>query len=95
MKTTRDQITLETTGRKFYANNGILGIGEEADHLSEGYDGGFGPSTRWDDNWDESSSEYTHEEVNEIYEAMVARWAKWRDKQLSLKSAINIEHESE
>ncbi len=69
-----DHYTL-STGRKFYANNGILGLGPELDDLlSEGYDG-----TVWEDDErrDPDYKTFTKAERREIAAAMIDRWKRW------------------
>ena len=67
-----DEYIFQTTGRRLYANNGILGLGPEkeggqVDEVSEGYDGGFEP-------WDPPLSPT---ERTELGYYMIARWKKW------------------
>ena len=68
-----------SSGRMFYANNGILGLGPDG-RLSEGYDGmmehedgsvigNFGPEFR-----------FTTEERAEIADEMIRRWTAWKEK---------------
>lgn len=79
-----DILVMESTGREFYANGGIIGLGPYAElSLAEGYDGGFGPGRPES----ERHSEFTHSEVKEIHKEMVARWSEWKNHNLSLLSA--------
>lgn len=63
-----------SSGRRFPANDGILGIGPNADDgPAEGYD-------RRINLWDESIGDdrpFSAEEKREIAAAMVARWIAW------------------
>lgn len=78
-----DILVMESTGREFYANGGIIGLGPYAElSLAEGYDGGFGPGKQ-----SNRHSEFAHSEVKEIYDEMVTRWVEWRYHNLSLLSA--------
>lgn len=54
-----------SSGRRFYANRGILGIGDDAEPLqvSEGYDGGVG-----------GPDDFSESERREIADFMIARW---------------------
>jgi len=66
-----DSYTL-STGRKFYANHGILGISpgegfdEEYFGCSEGYDGSV------------STRDWTPEERRELADAMIAVWTEFK-----------------
>ena len=67
-----------STGKRFYANNGILGLAVDksgeaecrCDELSHGYDGGFL-------HFREEGCVFSAEERREIAEAMVERWREW------------------
>jgi hypothetical protein len=58
-----------STGKRAYANQGIIGLGprsgNDAWRVSEGYDGGF--------------VELTKEEKRELADYMIALWREWRD----------------
>ena len=62
-----DRYTL-STGKTFYANNGILGLGPADSLLSEGYDGMIEGGAR---------EYFTREEKLEIMEEMISRWQAW------------------
>ena len=68
-----DHYIFQSTGRRLYANNGILGLGPEengqVDEVSEGADGGFEP-------WDPPLSPIERAELGYY---MVARWIKWME----------------
>ncbi len=66
MKVDGDDLIFNT-GRKVYANNGIVGINEQL-RISEGYDGGF------------EENRLTEEERLELAAYMIDLWGKWRDK---------------
>lgn len=53
-----------STGKKFYANRGILGLSEDGD-ITEGYDGGF------------DERKFNKAERKEIAEYMINLWKKW------------------
>ena len=53
-----------SSGRTFYANNGIIGIAPGLD-ISEGYDGGI------------EEEYFTKEENREIAIFMIMLWTKW------------------
>jgi dUTPase len=63
------------SGRRFYANAGILGIDSDG-YLTEGYDGNV-ENTMMGDLDDHP---FTAEERQEIGEYMVARWKEWAAK---------------
>lgn len=65
-----------STGKTFYANNGILGLSIEGDGLYEGYDSGV--------HVDETSppgpvdeQQFTPREKQEIAIVMIKRWQRW------------------
>lgn len=64
----RDEYVL-STGRKFYANCGIIGISPKNDDVSEGYDGDV--YVDWFEN------PWTIAEKVELAEFMIDRWEKW------------------
>ena len=64
-----ENITLETTGRTFYANNNILGIDGDG-NVSQGCDGSVS-----------IIGDFTSEEREEIANDMIMRWARWGMKQ--------------
>ena len=66
-----DFMVFETTGKKVYANNFIIGISPEL-NITEGYDGGFG-SYDMDDN-------LTKDEVIELSDYMIKTWQAFRQK---------------
>ena len=56
-----------TSGKTFYANGGILGLGPDPDEfLSEGYDGGVS-----------GEKDFTRDERREIASFMIMRWHEW------------------
>ncbi len=55
-----------STGKRIYANRGILGLGVSADGLSEGYDGSVG-----------TKADFTDAERREMADEMIARWEAW------------------
>jgi hypothetical protein len=61
-----------SSGRTFYANNGIIGIGPDcgANGLSEGYDGGIPVAC----DWDEDFQPWTPTERGELADEMIRRW---------------------
>ena len=81
MKAKGDRVVL-SSGRKFYAYAGILGLGEldKPGHwtLTYGYDGRVDFPEQAEE-WQEEADEkpFTPEERREIAEAMIARWREW------------------
>ena len=71
MKQNGDQYTL-SSGREFYANRGILGVGPDGD-VSEGYDGGLYPERSKGDR----NKDFTPEERREIADFAIAAWEKF------------------
>jgi len=73
-----DKYILESTGRCFYANCGIIGIDQEFDRdnglcVSEGYDG-------WIDllhTWGEEKA-WTPDEAIELADYMIALWTRFK-----------------
>ena len=68
-----DHITLPS-GRKFYANNLIVGIDDQG-RISEGYDGGV------------SDDEFTAAERIELADLMIERWTEYKRRAESKKCA--------
>jgi hypothetical protein len=64
-----------STGRRVYANRGILGITPDAEHLSEGYDGGVTIACEWDEDF----VPWTPEERAEVADEMIRRWTAFKD----------------
>lgn len=62
-----------TTGRRFYANNGIIGIDANGS-VSEGYDGGV--ETERD--WDEEFAPWSGDERRELADEMIRRWERFK-----------------
>lgn len=66
------------SGKKIYANRGIIGIDEDL-KLSEGYDGGFAtwPIPEW---WEpnEKAECLQAEDLKEIADLMIERWKKFK-----------------
>lgn len=82
----KDICTL-STGRTFYANNGIVGLDPECGSngmISEGYDGAFdveGRNTYPDDNDEErrQHSAWTPKERAELADEMIRRWTVFKE----------------
>lgn len=64
MKIEGDELIF-STGKKVYANNGIIGISPDLG-ITEGYDGGI------------ETEELTPDEKAELADYAVAQWTKWR-----------------
>lgn len=62
-----------TTGRRFYAHGGIIGINEHGD-VSEGFDGGVEVKRDWDDEF----HPWTPAEREEVAEEMIRRWTRFK-----------------
>lgn len=77
MTPTKDGYVL-STGREFYANNGIIGLSPEFGRgaLAEGYDGGILCEPNC---WNEAQ-QWTAAERTELADYMIALWMKWRDQ---------------
>ena len=73
MRSEPDTIIFESTGRKAYANNRIVGI-DHTGRVSDGYDGGF---IEYDDD------PVTKEEKRELALYMIDRWRNYGDLKLS------------
>ena len=58
-----DTFVLESSGREYSANEGIIGISPSADDVSEGYDGGIG-----------RREDFTAEERIELANYMIGLW---------------------
>ena len=70
----KDEYVL-TSGRRVYANNGIIGI-DHAGDIWEGYDGELSAG------YDAKACTpltFTDAERSEIADAMIARWSAWRE----------------
>lgn len=67
MKIERDQVVM-STGRTFYANRGIIGLGPDLD-VSYGYDGSF---PAWPRSW--VGECMTEEERQELAAYMIEAW---------------------
>ena len=65
------------SGRTFYANGGVIGIGEDCGKhgLSEGYDGGIVIAC----DWDEAFVPWTPDERAELADEMIRRWQVFRE----------------
>jgi hypothetical protein len=66
-----DHFTLETSGRTFYANNGVLGLAIDGDAdgwVSYGADGAVGPR-----------EEFTDAERIELADHMIAQWQRFKE----------------
>jgi hypothetical protein len=62
-----------TSGRVFYANNGIIGISPDGE-VSEGYDGGIDVVREWDDEF----TPWTPAERGELADEMIRRWQRFK-----------------
>jgi hypothetical protein len=67
-----DNYTL-STGRTFYANNGIIGLAPDDDDPHEGYDGSI--RTTGYEEGDEST--WSQAERRELADEMIRRWNAW------------------
>ena len=77
MKFDGDDIYTLSTGRTFYANNGILGIDPKL-RIFDGYDGEFHQENNpRDDEADYPDVRWTQAERAEIAAEMVRRWTEW------------------
>lgn len=85
----RDEYTL-STGRRFYANCGILGINHEL-HVYDGYDGEFYAENNLPDNYTEG---WTAAERKEIADEMVRRWQRWASLGVNRRTAAEREQEN-
>jgi hypothetical protein len=78
----RDHYTL-STGRRFYANGGILGLSPESGVLCEGYDGNietlgtFLDVAETDDDRRDLSA-WTADERAEVADEMIRRWTAFK-----------------
>lgn len=70
-----DDVYILDSGKMFYANNGIIGLGHDFGWIHNGYDDSDSIRTEPDDAW---SRLEPHEAV-EIAEHMIAKWSKFRD----------------
>lgn len=66
-----------STGRRFYANCGIIGISSDdaspsTKQLSHGYDGGIDVACGW-----QPEDDWTIDERRELGEFMAALWSEW------------------
>lgn len=67
-----------SSGRRFYANGGILGLGPGDDEtVSEGYDGDVEDPDGGVRFGNGLEGRFTPDEKREIAEEMMRRWAKW------------------
>jgi hypothetical protein len=71
----KDSTYTLTTGRRVYANRGILGIDEHG-HVSEGYDGGVELERDWDDTF----QPWTPAERAELADEMIRRWSRFKSR---------------
>jgi hypothetical protein len=65
-RTDQDHYEL-STGRRFYANNGVIGLSSDSPDLYEGYDGWVG----------EMEGNLTDDEKHEVAEFMIGVWQNW------------------
>lgn len=63
-----------TTGRRFYANRGIVGLGPQAGDLSSGYDDGI----ELERDWDPEFPPWTVAERRELADEMIRRWERFK-----------------
>ena len=74
MRRDKDYCVL-STGRRFYANNGIIGIDDDG-NISEGYDGGIHTEGyEWPD---EPEPPWTPAERAELADEMIRRWEAFK-----------------
>lgn len=66
-----DHFTL-STGRKFYANNGIIGLSPHNNGVSEGYDGAVYVDEDEGEGW-------TTAERHELADYMISLWQQWKE----------------
>ena len=69
----RDEYELDS-GRRFYANRGIIGIDTDGTTLSYGYDGYIDGTGLC------AGDEWTSEERKELVLFMVKQWLDWMEK---------------
>lgn len=77
-----------STGRSFYANNGILGLDEDL-NLYGGYDGKISLENYSFDS-DSMLPEFKPEEITEIADIMITRWQAFKRKHGAGKSTADI-----
>jgi hypothetical protein len=77
MKVEEDELVF-STGRRFYANKGIVGLSPNLE-ISEGYDGGI------EDKWCEPPRVLTRAEKVELADYMIALWTEYRVRELEGK----------
>lgn len=70
MKIEGDTVTFESTGKRKYANNGIIGLSPFSDAVCEGY-GGYVAYSKID---------LTKEETQELAQFMIGTWITWLEK---------------
>lgn len=71
MKVDEDNIIL-STGKEFYANNGLIGIGRDEKGRIE-ISGGYDQMVDYGDR----PSIFSHQEKLEIFEYMIILWREW------------------
>lgn len=74
------------SGRKLYANNGIVGLSAKDDVVYEGYDGPLSAGFNADTN--ELEPGLSQMEIDEICEYMIGLWEKLLDKYGSGKTYV-------
>lgn len=72
----RDNTYTLSTGRRFYAHCGYIGIGPDppTDILPEGHDGGIELAR----DWDEQFQPWTAAERTELADEMIRRWTAFK-----------------
>lgn len=73
--------TLDSSGRTFYAHNGTLGMGPDADCLEYGSDGSVGF-----DGEDIYGESLTDAERAEIAAHMIGLWERWKTREVIPKA---------
>ena len=72
----KDDTYVLPTGRRFYANCGIIGLSDDDDAVTEGYDGGIDVHSYAD-----PEEAWTVKERRELGQFMIARWTAWTEAQ--------------
>jgi hypothetical protein len=82
MKIEDDDIVM-STGRRFYANFGTIGLGDDLE-VSHGGDGGI---PAWPGGYWSAEQVMTEAERRELADYMIALWTKFRDADGPIKGA--------
>jgi len=75
-----DIYELESSGRRFYAYGGVIGLNEDMDHPGYGFDGQLPGDPAVCDDPDDPEPDWrplTEAERRELAEEMVRRWKAW------------------